>query len=35
MGDRANGRLLNTLGWATTIVMGLAAIALIVTTIVG
>ena len=35
MGDRTNGRLLNTLGWATTIVMGLAAVALIVTTILG
>jgi Mn2+/Fe2+ NRAMP family transporter len=34
MGERTNGRLLNVVGWATTIVMGLAAVALIVTTIV-
>ncbi len=35
MGDRVNGRLLNVLGWVTTIVMGVAAIGLIVTTILG
>jgi len=33
MGERTNGRWLNVVGWATTIVMGVAAIALIVTTI--
>ena len=31
MGERTNGRLLNVVGWVTTIVMGVAAIALIVT----
>ena len=35
MGDRANGRLLNLVGWATAIVMTLAAAGLIVTTIFG
>ena len=35
MGQRTNGRLLNVIGWLTTIVMGLAAIGLIVTTIFG
>jgi NRAMP (natural resistance-associated macrophage protein)-like metal ion transporter len=35
MGERANGRWLSLLGWGTTIVMGVAAIALIVTTILG
>lgn len=35
MGERTNGRWLNALGWLTTGLMGLAAIALIVTTIVG
>jgi hypothetical protein len=35
MGPRTNGRVLNLLGWATTAVMGLAAIALVVTTLVG
>ena len=35
MGQRTNGRLLNVIGWVTTIVMGLAAIGLIVTTIFG
>ncbi|MHB8459719.1 MAG: NRAMP family divalent metal transporter [Candidatus Limnocylindrales bacterium] len=35
MGARTNGRLLNVLGWATTIIMALAAIGLIVTTLVG
>jgi NRAMP (natural resistance-associated macrophage protein)-like metal ion transporter len=35
LGERTNGRLLNTIGWVTTAVMGLAAIGLIVTTIVG
>jgi NRAMP (natural resistance-associated macrophage protein)-like metal ion transporter len=35
MGERTNGRWLNVVGWATAIVMGVAAIALIVTTIFG
>ena len=35
MGERTNGRLLNAVGWATTLVMGVAAIALIVTTVFG
>ncbi len=35
MGERTNGRWLNALGWGTTIVMSLAAIALVVTTILG
>ena len=35
MGQRTNGRLLNLLGWATTAVMSVAAIALIVTTVAG
>lgn len=35
MGERTNGRLLNVVGWVTTIVMGVAAIGLILTTIVG
>ena len=35
MGERTNGRVLNVLGWATTAVMALAAVALIVTTIFG
>jgi NRAMP (natural resistance-associated macrophage protein)-like metal ion transporter len=35
MGERVNGRLLNVLGWVTTIVMAVAAIGLIVTTIFG
>ena len=33
MGKRTNGRWLNALGWITTLLMGLAAIALVVTTI--
>jgi NRAMP (natural resistance-associated macrophage protein)-like metal ion transporter len=33
LGERTNGRLLNAVGWLTTIVMGLAAIALVVTTV--
>jgi NRAMP (natural resistance-associated macrophage protein)-like metal ion transporter len=33
MGDRVNGRWMNVLGWATTLVMAAAAIALIVTSI--
>jgi len=33
MGDRTNGRLLNVLGGATTLVMGVAAVALIVLTV--
>ena len=35
MGERTNGPWLNVVGWATTIVMGVAAVALIVTTIRG
>jgi Mn2+/Fe2+ NRAMP family transporter len=35
MGERTNGRWLNLLGWGTTIVMSVAAVALIVTTIRG
>jgi hypothetical protein len=35
MGVRTNGRLLNIAGWATAGVMGLAAVGLIVTTILG
>jgi NRAMP (natural resistance-associated macrophage protein)-like metal ion transporter len=35
MGARTNGRLLNTIGWVTAAVMGVAAIALILTTILG
>ena len=35
MGERTNGRLLNVLGWTTTIVMGIASVGLIVTTILG
>ena len=35
MGERTNGRLLNALGWLTTIVMGVAAVALIVLTVTG
>ena len=35
MGERTNGRLLNVLGWGTTIVMGAAAVGLIATTILG
>ena len=35
MGERTNGRLLNVIGWTTTIVMGLAAVGLILTTIFG
>jgi Mn2+/Fe2+ NRAMP family transporter len=35
IGERTNGRLLNVIGWTTTIAMGMAAIGLIVTTIVG
>jgi NRAMP (natural resistance-associated macrophage protein)-like metal ion transporter len=33
MGERTNGRAVTALGWLTTIVMGLAALALIVTTL--
>ncbi len=33
MGDRTNGRLLNVLGWTTTLVMAAAAVALIVLTV--
>ena len=35
VGARTNGRLLNAIGWFTAAVMGVAAIALIVTTIRG
>jgi NRAMP (natural resistance-associated macrophage protein)-like metal ion transporter len=35
MGERTNGRLLNVVGWVTTIIMGVAAVALILTTIFG
>jgi NRAMP (natural resistance-associated macrophage protein)-like metal ion transporter len=35
MGERTNGRVLNLFGWATTGVMALAAVALVVTTILG
>ena len=35
MGERTNGRLLNAVGWATTVLMALAAIALIVTSLFG
>ena len=35
LGNRTNGRLLNIAGWVTTAVMGVAAVALIVTTIAG
>jgi Mn2+/Fe2+ NRAMP family transporter len=33
IGERTNARLLNVVGWTTTIVMGVAAVALVVTTI--
>ncbi len=35
MGERTNGRLLNVVGWATTLTMAIAALALIVTAIAG
>lgn len=35
MGRRTNGRLLDVVGWATTIVMSVAALALIATTVLG
>ena len=35
MGARTNGRILNAIGWITAVVMGVAAVALIVTTILG
>jgi len=35
MGERTNGRRLNVLGWGTTAVMAIAAIALVVTTVAG
>ena len=35
MGERTNGRWLNVFGWATTLVVGVAAIALVVTTVLG
>ena len=33
MGERTSGRLLASVGWVTTLVMGVAAIALIVVTV--
>jgi Mn2+/Fe2+ NRAMP family transporter len=33
MGERTNGRLLNVVGWTTTIVMSVAAIALVLTSV--
>ena len=35
MGERTNGPLLNVLGWTTTVIMAVAAVALIITTISG
>ena len=35
MGERVNGRSLNVLGWATTAIIAVAAVALIVTTVIG
>jgi NRAMP (natural resistance-associated macrophage protein)-like metal ion transporter len=35
MGARTNGRVLNVLGWITTVVMGIAAITLVVLTLAG
>ena len=35
MGERTNGWMLNFIGWSTTIVMGVAALALIATAVVG
>jgi Mn2+/Fe2+ NRAMP family transporter len=35
MGTRTNGRILNAIGWVTAAVMGVAAIALVATTILG
>ena len=35
LGERTNGRALNVLGWATAGTMGIAAVALIVTTFLG
>ena len=35
MGDQANGRLARTLGWSTVALMGVAAVALIATTLTG
>ena len=35
MGARTNGRLLNVMGWLTAAVMGVAALALIATTLIG
>jgi Mn2+/Fe2+ NRAMP family transporter len=35
MGARTNGRLLNVVGWTTAGVMGIAAVGLIVVTVVG
>jgi Mn2+/Fe2+ NRAMP family transporter len=35
MGERTNGRLLNVVGWVTAIVIGVAAVGLIVTSIFG
>jgi len=35
MGERTNGRWLNVLGWGTAVVMSLAAIALVITSVLG
>ena len=35
MGGRTNGRLLNVVGWTTTVVMGVAAAVLVATTALG
>ncbi len=35
MGKRVNGRVLNVIGWVTTIAMGVAAVALVITTLIG
>ena len=35
LGERTNARLLNVVGWATTAVLGVAAVALVVTTVLG
>jgi Mn2+/Fe2+ NRAMP family transporter len=35
LGERANGRLLNVVGWMTALVMGLAVVGLVATTIFG
>jgi Mn2+/Fe2+ NRAMP family transporter len=35
LGERTNGRLLNVVGWMTALVMGLAVVGLVATTIFG